>query len=513
MTRQFLPDPLAVARDYFAARGIAAYLVGGQLRDTLLGRPTADTDVAVAEGAVAHARAIAASSGGAFVALDLDRDVGRVVWPRSGVPQEYLDVARFTGPDLASDLRGRDFTVNALALPLAVPLLETPAAEGDLAVLRQAVIDPTGGLADLDARRIRMTCEGALDADPLRLLRAVRLAAELGFEIDAATADAIRARAPTLRLSAGERVREELLRILAAEGSARQVRHMVALGLLEYVLPEVAAGHGVQQSPPHDRDVFEHTLGVLAGVERIQGLLASGSAADIDPSIPLSIPPSWDDVLLERRDDLAAHFAENGGPGAAGRVARLRLAALAHDIGKPVMQRWDPERGRYRFIGHDQVGTDLVRAVATRLRLPSSDATYLETIVLHHMRPLHLMLGDDLSDRAVYRYFLATGPIGVDIAVLTLADNAAKSGRREEETVMLARVVRRLLAAWFDDHGRVVAPPALVSGHDLMAELGLGPGPDVGRLLAAIREAQAAGEIDDSAGALALARELSGSQS
>lgn len=513
MTRPPLPDPLDLARDYFAARGLTAYLVGGQLRDVLLGRPTADTDLAVPEGGLAHARAIAASSGGAFVALDAERDVGRVVWPSSGMPQETLDIARFTGPDLASDLGGRDFTVNALALPLAVPLPETPGSEADLDALRQAVVDPTGGLADLAARRIRMTGAAALDVDPLRLLRAVRLSAELGFEIEPATADAIFARAAAIRRSAGERVREELLRVLAAEGSARQVRQMVALGLLESVLPEVAAGHGVQQSPPHDRDVFEHTLGVLAGIERIQMLLASGIAPDIDATTPLSIPPAWDAVLLERRDDLVPHFAENGGPGATGHVARLRLAALMHDIGKPVMQRWDPERGRYRFIGHDQVGTDLVRAVATRLRLPSSDATYLETIVQHHMRPLHLMLGDDLSDRAVYRYFLATGPIGVDIAVLTLADNAAKSGRREEETVMLARVVRRLLAAWFDEHAQVVAPPALVSGHDLMAEMGLGPGPDVGRLLAAVREAQAAGEIDDAAGALALARELSGSQS
>jgi len=508
MSTLTLPDPLVIATAHFVAQRCEAYLVGGRVRDWLLGRETADTDLAVPEGALDHARAIARAGGGAFVMLDAQRDVGRVVWPDSGPPQVCLDIARFTGPGILEDLARRDFTIDALALPLASALPPRPPNADERAELRRRMLDPTGGLVDLDEGRIRMSGPGVFDEDPLRLLRAARLAAELGFTIVPATAAAIRAGAARIRLAAGERVRDELLRIIAAAGAARQMRQLDALDLLGHLLPEVPAGRGVQQGPPHDRDVFDHTLGVLAGIERVQALLAGDGGGAVDADTPLVVPAAWDAILADRRERLLAHFAEPPPSGVHGPAVWQRVAALLHDIGKPPTRFFDADQRRNRFPGHDQVGAAMVGGIADRLRLSRGAHDYLGTVVRHHMRPLNLMLGGDVSDRAVYRYFAATGPAGVDIAVLALADNAAKGSRGDAETTALAQVVDRLFDAWFDEHPRVVAPPPLVGGHDLMRALGLPPGPEVGRLLAAIREAQAAGDVSDVAGALALATSI-----
>jgi len=547
------PDPLAIARAYFASRGDEAFLVGGRLRDALLGRRTIDTDLAVRGGAIAHARAIARSSGGSFVPLDVARDVGRVVWPPAGGAAAVLDIARFTGPDLVGDLAARDFTINALALPLgaAADGLEVPTnaaawpgvAESsqlppspDLATspdvrrsLRQAVVDPTGGLADLDAGRIRMNGAAALDSDPLRMMRAARLAAELGFTIDPPTAAAIRSRAALVRDPAGERVREELLRLLAAPSAARHVRLLDDLGLLDHVLPEVTATRGVTQPPPHDRDVFDHSLGVLAAMEHIQARIRDRSAAETGPEpggAPVSgasgphdrptasagpgrfvFPAAWDTVIARHRPGLVAHLAEPGALGPPGRAVWQRLAALLHDIGKPTTWMFDPAVHRIRFPQHDQAGATLAEGVAARLKLSGGARDYLVTVIQHHLRPLYLATADaPPSDRWVYRYFQSCGGAGVDIAALSLADNAAKAGVGPADAAAFAGVADRLLGAWFEAHDRVIAPRPFVSGDDLIQALGLAPGPAVGRLLSVIREEQAAGEVRDAAEALALAR-------
>lgn len=501
-------DPLAIARRHFA--GAEAYLVGGRVRDWLLGRATADTDIAVPAGAVARARDLAAASGGTCVVLDAERDVARVLWPARGVPSASLDVARFAAPDIAGDLAARDFTVNALGVPLAdSAMLDLDAPRG--AVGGPAVLDPLGGRADLDGGHVRMTSVAALEADPLRLLRGARLAAELGFDIEPDTARAIRSRAPLVRQAAGERVRDEVVRLIAADDAAAQVRRLGALDLLAFVLPEVDALRGVPQPPPHDRDVFEHSLAVLGAMERLQRRVADASAAALDGlavAWRLSDVAAWDAVVDARRAALAARLADMEDPAPPARAVWLRLAALLHDVGKPATLWYDAAVDRIRFPQHDHVGAEMVGRTARRLRLSHAVAAYLATIVRHHLRPLYLALDPALSPRLLHRYFRATGGHGIDVVLMSLADNAAKTAGRPESAAVLAGVAARLLDTWFDAFDTVVAPPPLVSGHVLMAHLGLPAGPEVGRLLAALREAQVDGELADVGAALALARRL-----
>ncbi|MER3515310.1 MAG: hypothetical protein C4310_13710, partial [Chloroflexota bacterium] len=220
------------------------YLVGGAVRDALLGRPIRDLDFALAGDAIRLARTVADHLGLSFYILDAERGIGRVV--AGDEERMTLDFARFRGPDLAADLAGRDFTVNALALP---------ATATDLSEL----IDPLGGRQDLERRLLRATSDTAFRDDPVRVIRAVRLALQLGFTIESHTQALLRAAAGLVGQPAPERSRDELAHILAGPGVALALRQLDELGALAVLIPEIEALKGLAQPPPERQDVWGHT--------------------------------------------------------------------------------------------------------------------------------------------------------------------------------------------------------------------------------------------------------------
>ncbi|MGC8781594.1 MAG: hypothetical protein ACP5UQ_12100, partial [Anaerolineae bacterium] len=337
-----------------AAQGRPAWLVGGSVRDRLLGRPTHDLDVIVPEGGVRLARTIANAFGGACFVLDAERDVGRAIVRNQSGESLEVDVARLRHPQLHEDLSLRDFTINAMAQEI------TPGG------ISADLIDPFDGRSDLRKKLVRAVTESSLCDDPLRCLRAVRQAIELGFRIEEATYNLIRRDAPLLANVAGERVRDELMRIVAASGAWQHVRLLADLAILPVVLPEAAALIGVTQSPPHYQDVFDHTRSVMAHLEGILALLWPDTyavpAAVADDATVIAPARMWADVaqaLEPYRDDLRAHLLQ---PLAAGRMRRdwLFWAALAHDWGKPAMRTVDAD-GSMHFYEHDQWGAVLMQ--------------------------------------------------------------------------------------------------------------------------------------------------------
>jgi len=473
-----------------AAQGRPAWLVGGYVRDRLLGRPTHDLDVIVPEGGVRLVRAIANAFGGACFVLDAERDVGRAILRnQSGAPLE-VDVARLRSPELHEDLSLRDFTVNAMAQEITS------------AGVSAELIDPFDGRGDLRKRLIRAVTESSLRDDPLRCLRAVRQAVELGFRIEEATYNLIRRDAALLANVAGERVRDELMRIVAAPGAWQHMRLLADLAILPIVLPEAAALIGVTQSPPHYQDVFDHTRSVMAHVEGLLALLwpeAFAVPAPVpDDSTVIAAAWQWADVadlLAPYRDDLRRHLNQTL---AAGRTRRdwLFWAALAHDWGKPAMRTVDAD-GRVRFYEHDQWGAVLVQHRGEALKFATDEIAYLARLVYGHMRPTHLAHDYPPSRRAIYRYYVAMGDAGPECGLLSLADSMAtravppdpESWRRRLE------VTGRLLHVFFRERQERLEPAPLLDGHQLMAEFGLSAGPQIGRLLDGLREAQAVGEV------------------
>ncbi len=325
---------------------------------------------------------------------------------------------------------------------------------------RHDVLDPSGGRADLRSRRLRMVSAANLRADPLRAWRAARFEVTLGFRLEAETEAEVRAvtaelAAGTLPMPAPERVREEMHALLAHEDAARGLLRMEDLGLLALTLPELREGLGVMQGGFHHLDVFGH------GVEALHQLLARFPDADLP----------------------------------------LRWATLLHDVGKPRARGTNPRSGRTTFYEHDRIGAALTGQILTRLRLPSAQVERASALVRAHMAPL------PAGEREARRFVHRRRDLLPDLLRLMLADREAARGPDSHPAIRhaYAEAMDRVLAALEE---QPAAPPPLLTGEDVMALLGIGPGPAVGQALREVAEAQALGEVrtPEEARALVLAR-------
>ena len=484
---------VALERIVAADIGGEPYVVGGALRDALLERSASELDIVVADAARWAERAAAVLG---VRAAQIGR--GPFVW-RLAIDGGWLDVTDLAG-DLEADLRRRDFTVNAMAAPPAAVL------EGNIA---ERLIDPLGGRDDLADRRLRLASPQALDADPVRILRGMRLEATHGLRMDAATENAARRAAPALGSVAGERVWAELDRILSHDHCSGTVRRMESLGALDAIIPELAQCRGVDQRPVHRRDVLGHQLDA---VEWLDVLIASEPPGEL-PGEPLAATlrrELWDADAFEDADALRGQLWD-------GRTV-LRLATLLHDIGKPGTRRVEAD-GRTRFFGHSELGAELAQERLRALRAPAAIAAPVQTLILHHLRPGQVAAaGQTPSDRALYRFHKALGELAVPLCWLFLADSLATVGGEAlaPRWPAYAAHVSRILG-WRDrqrqrtesEFGR--GDGRILDGHAIMQATGLPPGPRVGAILAALDEAAAVGEITTAAGARALAVQLVGS--
>ncbi|NLE99954.1 MAG: HD domain-containing protein [Anaerolineales bacterium] len=465
------------------------WLVGGAVRDALLSRPLHDWDFAVDRGALALARATADALGGAYYTLDAERGTGRVLVSDPAGQRLELDFALLRGLHLGADLAARDFTVNAMALDRA----------GDL-------IDPTGGLDDLNRGLIRATSDTAFRDDPARLLRALRLQAELSFQIDSHTVGLIRRDAQLVVRPSPERTRDELMRLVGTEGTSAALRTAIDLGLLAPILPEAARMQGVTQSWPHRHDVWTHTLHVLDAFENLQRLAERGDTATLPVAdIPQSAWEDLADLLAPFLSRLAPYLSTEVGGGHS-RSVLLRLAALLHDTGKPDTWSQDDEGG-FHFYGHEELGADLASQRLRQLRFGRSEQELVADVIRAHMRLSSLASAERVTGRAAYRFFRDLEEVGVGTVLLSLADHLATWGAQLAEPRWRRRlqVADALLRYYYERHPETLGLSPLLTGTDLMAELGLSEGPLVGKLLESVREAQAAGEVATREEALALA--------
>jgi poly(A) polymerase len=451
--------------------GDGFWIVGGAVRDAALGREVLDLDLAVQGDPGVAARAIAREGGGHAFELSAEFATWRAV---AGDGSWQIDLTALRGETIEADLGARDFTIGAIAAPLG-------AAE---------LLDPHGGLADLDRRLLRVVSERSFSTDPLRLLRAARLAADLGLEIDPDTAALARAEAVHAAEPAGERQLLELRRLVGGPDPLRGLALVDELGLTAVVLPELEALRGVEQGPNHHLDVYGHTLAVLertleveADLERFGG--ERGAEVEALLAEPLA-------------DEMT-------------RATALRFGALLHDIGKPAT-RFEGD-GYVTFIGHDRDGAELVGELCSRLRASRELTRHLQGLTLHHLRLGFLVHEAPLPPRRVHEYLRATEPVEVDVTLLTVADRLSARGSgpfaTEEAIEGHLALAREMLAAAVDwqRHG---PSPALLRGDELAREVGVEPGPELGELLAELEAAQYAGEISTRAEAVEHARLLRG---
>jgi poly(A) polymerase len=452
---------LRVLRELAAARKAKVYLVGGSTRELALGRTAADLDLAVSRQTLDLARELAGALEGTFVLLDEGERTARVVWQG-----EILDLAEFRAPGLEGDLRGRDFTINAVALDL----------------------DAILGLEDLSRGLIRMVAAQNLAADPLRLLRAYRFAATHGLEATPDTEAAIAGLAREFSRVAGERVHQELFLLLGAPRAAPVLARMDRVGLLTRILPELEEMKGVEQDGYHHLDVFQHSLAAVLHLE---------------------------EVLAEPRRYFGEMAAAVAAAGAPPWPALVKLAALFHDIGKPRVRERRRDPDRYTFYFHEKLGIEIFAGVVQRLRLSAAEAKVVNTLIRLHMRPFLLLSAfrqRELSFRALGRMVRAARPELPGLFTLAMADSLAGQGptKPADSEAVLAELADEALRFLKEKLEPQETLPRLLSGGDLIREFHLEPGPRFRDLLTAVQEAQWEGMVRTREEALGLVRRLLG---
>jgi tRNA nucleotidyltransferase/poly(A) polymerase len=458
--------PVRLVRDAVAEKAGETWVVGGAVRDAVLGRPVTDVDLVTNAQPKTVARAVASAAGGPAFPLSEQFGAWRVIADAGFV----CDVSPLQGDAIEDDLAKRDFSANAMAMPLT-------GAE---------LLDPHGGRADLEAGTLRVLGEQSYLDDALRPLRLVRIATELSLEPDAETERLTRAHAARVPETSPERIWAELRRLVIADRVLDGIALADKLGVTAAVLPELDRLRGVEQSHFHHLDVHGHTLEVLREQVRLEG----GLEEVFGPLTP-ALRAVLDEPLA---DELT-------------RMQALRLAALVHDMAKPETRR-ELADGRISFIGHDEAGEGTVRRLCRRLRTSERLASFLGAVTRNHLALGFLVHERPLDRRAIYRYLRNCEPVEVEVTVLSCADRRATRGRNAEAAIAahldLAYEVMEAALAW----RREGAPKPFVRGDELARELGIERGPELGRLLEAVREAVFAGEVQDRDQAVAYAGAL-----
>lgn len=435
-----------------------AYLVGGSVRDLILGEEPLDYDMAVPSSPDKFAQIMAKRLNGKVIILGKDRfNVYRVISKTLSI-----DITDLKNNDIDTDLKARDFTINALAYDLG----------------NKQIIDCVGGLKDLRNRRVSMVSRHAFQEDPLRLIRAFRMAATMGFDIAPPTFQAITHEAGAIRKSAKERIWTELRLILACPASHATIQDMAKTELLFFIVPELRTLQNCDQNRFHMNDVFTHTIDAYNALEIHLR----------DPDI--AYPPS------------AVHFIQNMPPN---QRVLIKMAILLHDTGKPASRRVDA-RGDIHFYGHAGKSAQLSLGICKRLRMPNREKDWVERIIRYHQRPLALFLSQqgqqNLRHKTIGRFFRQCDHHTPYILIHAIADNLGKGNSNNLRNNRMVVFLKDLLATYLDTISTVKATP-LINGHDLVRRFNLQPSPLVGKLLRNIRELQMAGSLESREQALA----------
>ncbi len=448
------------------------FLVGGSVRDFLLDRHVKDIDLTCSRAREIAAK-IAKAKNAALVPMEKDPSAPCYRIVNKNDPQDFLDITRLRGPDIYSDLGERDFSINAMALPVHNGLPHNP---------EEMIVDPLSGLDDLKKGVIRSLGRKNLEDDPLRILRAFRFAAQLDFKVEKNTLADCATVAPSLDRISGERIASELFVLFNSEKSAELVRCMSDARILDPIFPDIPAMRNCSQDGYHHADVWTHSLDVYEGCENILNNLQK--------------------FFGENQEKIAKSLPDPNG------VALIKLAALLHDLGKPSVAKFDQDKGRTTFLGHAKKGAILAEKALRRLRLKNKDRDFICLLVAEHLHTEQLA-GPDVREKTRMAWFRKLGDSAVACVILAIADTEAKHGKLSlrQERQRRTATLKGAAAGYFGGIKQTLAAPLLLNGNDLIA-LGVPKGPAMGKLLRDIQSAQDTGKVKTKKDALALARTL-----
>lgn len=455
---------LIIMQDIIHDKKIVAFLVGGLLRDLYLGREFKDVDIVVNERVAEVARYFADKIDASFVILDLKRDIYRVI--KDSIS---FDFAPMIGGSIENDLKRRDFTINAIACPFVYDG-ETPYNLSDYLLgkndntdyktvnIIDYIIDPYNGIEDLKNRRIDIIKENVFLEDPLRLWRAIRFKSQLGFKFSQNTINIMKESSHLAALPAAERIRDEFVKILKTAKVAEVIKYMEdEFKLLSTLIPDIEEMKETGENQHHQEDVWTHCLLVLQTLEE---LLSDNS---------------YDE-----------HIDKN-------KLYLLKLSALLHDIGKIAIKS---KRGdKLHYYGHEKASAEMLTSILRGLKFSREELSFVKNIVRHHMRPMLLYIAENLTDKGKYRFFKQLGSLTPVVLIHSLADKMAamKINQRVDEIEIYKIFIGDMLKRYYNYSNKT--ENLLISGKEIKESFNITEGPQIGKLLDRLTEAQARGQV------------------
>lgn len=452
-------------------RKVQLHLVGGCLRDYVIGRSMNDFDFAANQNALKLAEAVSKELKGSYILLDEERGCARVTKKVKGEILTF-DFSEYRADSFAEDLDRRDFTINTLSVDFNQ--LEEDAILGDVIVARKTA------LKDIKDKRIRRVSVRAFRDDPLRMMRAFGLRANLDFVIELKTLNQIRKEKELIKNVSYERIREELFKVFESSDTAEILKSMDRVGLLENIIPQIQIMKDCKQGGYHHLDVWPHSLEVVHQLDLI-------------------IKAIEDPETLDYLNEIVG--------GGHSRKSLMKLGALLHDIGKPDTRQKKGER--LSFHGHENVGRRISTGISKMLRLSTKERHILEDMVQMHLRPGYLSNFKKPSERMIYRFFRDAKKETVNILLLSLADQRStrgplttKSDQKHHENICVDLIER-----YFEQRKAKPYVP-LIDGNYLMKSLKMKSSPMIGTILREVQEQHVLGKIKSKREALVLARKL-----
>ncbi len=435
--------------DFILSQINEGYLVGGSVRDALIGKSFVDRDIAI-KGAVNFAHKLAEQFDATFIVLDPEYKIYRLVLEDK---INYLDISEIQGGgNIEEDLSRRDFAMNAIAIDLS---------NGE-------IIDPYNGQEDIKNNVIRHIKDSNFEEDPLRILRAFRFASTTGFELSEETKACINKYKRLLFNPAKERINYELMKLFGGNKCSNTLLIMDEFGILEELFPYVKEMKKVSPNTHHHLDLFHHVVETVRNIEEL-----------------------YLNATKEEKEHLDS--VDFGGfP----RINHLKLAGFLHDIGK--YSTWTiEESGRHRFIKHDDVGAKMAIPFLKDLKFSKKQIEYISSMIKNHIYPSNVIVAPDLSEKVMMRYIRKMGVNVIDNITLAKADRLSARGEVITEEIVKANLdgLEALLKFYLEKRETLKPLPKLLDGREIMEIKGIKQSPELGKIISALKEAQLNGDV------------------
>ena len=435
--------------DFILSQINEGYLVGGSVRDALLGKSFIDRDLVI-KGAEFFAQKLAEHFGATFIELDHEYKIFRLVLEDK---INYIDISELQGLNIQEDLLRRDFTINAIAIDLS---------NGE-------IIDPFNGITDIKNGIIRHIKDTNFEEDPLRIMRAFRFAAVTGFDLFEETENCINKYKHLLLTPAKERINYELMKLFGGSKCSEVLLKMDEFGILEELFPYVMEMKKIPPNTHHHLDLFHHVVETVRQIEELYLNLNSQEKKHLDKTDFGGFP----------------------------RLNHIKLAGFLHDIGK--YSTWTiEESGRHRFIKHDDVGAKMCIPFLRDMKFSKKQIEYISSMIKNHIYPSNVISAPDLNEKVLMRYIRKMESNVIDNIILAKADRLSARGEAITEDIVKDNIqgLDRLLAFYLEKKDTLKPLPKLLDGYEIMQIRSIKQSPKLGEIIKALKEAQINGEVN-----------------